>query len=461
MIKKIAVKKYSSEIKALFGLAVPLIASGFIENSIGFFSTLFLAHLGKQELAAGALVAWVFATLMVIMWGMLSAISTLVARHYGEQNNKAVAIVLRDGLWIATFATIPVMAILWNLAPLFAWFGQDPETVKLTEYYLHGLAWGVFPDFILTVLLHFYMGLGKTRVNLFFSMLWVPINIAANYVLMFGKWGFPAMGIAGIGWGTTATFWIMVLLLALYTVLNKNYRIYSIKNLPAMTAVSIKELLRVGMPMGAMFCIEIGFFMTVTLLMGAINQDALAANQIAMQYLAQLSIITFSIAQAITVRIGHVLGEGNILLAKRAGYLGVFLAFIFMSFVAVVYWIFPEQLIGIDLDVHAAKNQLVVELAKQFLAICALFQLFEAIRFAAFGALRGIKDTQFTMWVSIITFWLIALPLGYFFAVNMNWGGAGVWWAMVFSQTIGATILVRRFQNKISLFKVNVNNVRD
>jgi MATE family multidrug resistance protein len=449
MLTETRIKRLFSEVRPLFNLTVPLVASGFVESSIGFFSTLFLAHLGKQELAAGALVAWVFATLMVVMWGTLSAVSALIARHYGEKDNVGVANILRNGLWLAILSSFPVMLLLWNLPLILPYLGQDKATVALATPYIHGLTWGVFPDFILTVLLHFLMGLGKTRTNLFFNLLWVPINIAANYSLMFGKWGLPALGIAGIGWGTTITFWIMTFLLGMYIFKSKLYKPYIDSLTFKLSFGSLKELLRMGLPLGAMFTIEIGFFMTVSLLMGFISQDALAANQIALQYLAQISVVTFAIAQAITIRIGHTIGAGEKEQARRGAYLGIMMAFLFMLIIAIVYWSVPDILIALDLDVYAEKNRKVVELARQFLAICAVFQILETARIATFGALRALKDTQYTMWVSIITFWVCALPLGYVWAVWLNWQGAGIWWAMVVSQIIGSAILLWRFHYKM------------
>lgn len=445
-------KTLLNESKLLFLLALPLIGSGVIDNSLGFFSTIFLAHLSQEALAAGALVGWMFATLMVIMWGALSAIATLVSHRHGAKDHLGVSRVLRDGMIFAVCAAIPSMLLIWHSAPILLLIGQNPQMVALAQPYFHSLTWAIFPDLIFTVLLHFVTGLGHMRTNLFFITLWVPINIFLNYILIFGKFGAPALGIAGIGWGMTISFWIVTTLMAIYILLNKNYRIYCLHAIRNQHPSSLKELLRTGLPIGLMFCLEIAFFTSVTLIMGTISSDALAANQITLQFLGQFSVVSFCFAQAVTVRMGHCLGAGDPATAERAGYLGMLMALFFMCIAAVIYWTLPQQLISIDLDPSITKNSAVIEIAKQLLMICAFFQIFESIRISAFGALRALKDTRFTLLITILTFWIIAIPLGYFLAIKLHWEGNGLWWGIVTSQFIGAIILVQRYRYRIKSY---------
>lgn len=442
-------KTLFTESKILILLALPLIGSGVVELSVGFFSTLFLAHLSQEALAAGALVAWLFATLMVIVWGLLSAVSTLVSRYHGEQNHQKISSVLRDGLLTAAILALPAAYLLWNIAPILLLFGQKPEAVKLAQPYLHGLAWAIIPDFIICVLLHFVSGLGRTKVNLTFSVLWVPLNIFLNYSMMFGKFGLSNLGIAGIGWGTAASYWITTIGFVIYLLISPAYKKYHLKTATKINWHSFKELLQVGLPLGFMYSVEIGFFLAVSLMMGKISADALGGNQITLQYLWIFSMVTFCTAQAITIRMGHTIGASDIKKAELAGYIGIFWNVIFMILVAFIYWFAPNALISLDFDIHNPNNQTTVTLAKEFLALAAIVQIIEAIRFGAFGALRALKDTRFTMYASIFTFWILAIPLGYALAFNFNMLGNGIWWAMIFSQVVGAIIMIWRYRVKI------------
>lgn len=441
-------KNFFSESSALLILSIPLIMSGVIETSVGFFSNIFLAHLGSASLAAGALVNWVFITLMVIIWGTLSAITTLVARYFGAKNNEQIGCIFYAALLLATTLMLPAMFLLWNLAPIFLFFGQSSKIVSLAKPYLHGLTWAIIPDFIITVLLQFVAGLGRTRVNLAFSLSFVPTSIFFNYSLMFGKFGLPQLGIAGIGWGAAISFWIITIGFSLYFFLHSNYRRYLQFPTLQKLASALYEILQVGIPLGLTYSVEIGFFLLMSILMGRINTDTLSANQIALQFFWIFSIVTFALAQGITIRVGHSVGRHDKKAVHYATYIGVFCTSIFMLIVALIYWIFPEKLIAIDFNVHDAKNTVIVHLAKQFLALAALVQLVEAPRFALFGALRGLKDTQFTLFSSILVFWLIALPLGYI-AVPYGFAGYGVWWATIIGEIIGVFLLIWRYQHKV------------
>jgi MATE family multidrug resistance protein len=341
------------------------------------------------------------------------------------------------------------MLLIWNLDVILLNIGQDPHMIALAKPYFHAMVWAIFPDLMFTVFLHFVMGLGHMRTNLVFTLLWVPLNIFLNYCLIFGKFGLPALGIAGAGYGMAISFWIIASIMAVYLLLSKTYRIYFQHIFHNAIPSALMELLRVGLPMGLMFCIEIGFFTCITLIMGTLSSHAVAANQITMQFLGQFSTVSFCFAQAITVRMGHCLGAQDILVAKRAAYIGMFMAFSFMCVVAVIYWLFAEQLVHLDLDPMIASNSKAIAMAKQLLAICAFVQIFESVRLTAFGALRALKDTRFTLLISILTFWLIAIPLGYWFAMKLQWEGNGLWWGMVISQFIGAVILVWRYQKRM------------
>jgi MATE family multidrug resistance protein len=435
------------ETKTLLWLLIPLTLGQLVETGNGFISTFLIAHLGAHALAAGGLVTSLFFTLMVFMWGILIAISALVAQRHGAKDSAGIAHVINDGFVLATLLTVPAMLLLWYAPPLLLLFGQEPSTVQLAHDYLHGLVWCVLPDFYSLVIIQFILGLGHARITLLFNIVWIPITLLISYGLMFGKWRLPELGIAGCGWGLTIGMWITTLLLLMYVLTSKTYRAY----LPGWNQqkffCAFRELLKTGLPLAGMFSIEVSFFMAVVLLMGHINNLALAGNQIVMQYIGLLvGAISFCMAQAITVRVGYNIGAGNIAAIKNISYCGMALALAIMLLVSLCYWILPETLIAFDLNTKAAANQMVVHYAKQFFVLAGIFQLCETVRIAAFGALRGMNDTRFTMLTSLLMFWVIAFPLGYFLAINCRWGGVGVWWGMIIGACCGATLLIWRLQ---------------
>jgi multidrug resistance protein, MATE family len=299
------------------------------------------------------------------------------------------------------------------MSSLFSLVGQSPAIVLLAKTYLHAMAWGILPNIIMIALLEVIMGLGRARLILVFSILSVSLTIIFSFSLIFGKFGLPMLGIAGAGWGLTISNWITVLFIGGYALTNRNYKRYFGYLLKPTKPFYFLELLHIGTPMGLMYCVEVAFFLALTLIMGLFGGLVIAANQIALQYLGTLMAVIFSTAQAITVRMGHLLGAGDKVAAEQSAYVGILISMLFMLFVALCYWCFPIQLISLDFDINNPGNAEIVYFATQFLMVSALFQIFEAIRISLFGTLPALKDTRFTLFISILSFWGIALPVGY------------------------------------------------
>lgn len=433
----------------LLKLAIPLILTGITIAAASFFETLFLAHVNQKTLAAGALVSWLFGTFAVIALGTLSAINVLISHKKGANDHEGISLVLRDGLLLSLLLAIPMFLLFWNIAPLFLLFGQDPDIVFLAQSYLHALAWGLLPNFIAIAIMEFLIGLGHTRVIMTFTIIQVSCIILLSYILIFGHFGFSALGIAGAGWGMTISYWIIAILLIIYVLTHKEYKLYFQLRSPSNRPSFIGELLKVGLPMGAMYCVEVGFFFVMTLVMGSLGSLSLAANQIALQYMGAFMTVIFSIAQAITVRMGHLLGAKEVNLAREAAFTGVFISGMLMSIMAIIYWYFPIWFISADIDVHNPHNLGLINTIKILFSISAIFQIIEAIRISLFGALRALKDTQFTLLISIVSFWCIALPIGYILAKIFQLGAAGLWYGMIIGATISVILLLWRFKSKM------------
>lgn len=433
----------------LLKLIFPLVITGLIQSAVWFFETIFLSHLSPNILAAGSLVTWAFGTVFVIIFGTLSSINILIAHKFGAEDEEGILHVVRDGFWLALLFAIPVFLLFWNMAPLFLLLGQSPEVVVLANAYLHAMAWGALANVIIIALLEVYIGLGNARMILIFNVLCASLTIVFSYAFIFGRFSFPQLGIAGAGWGMTLSNWITVSIMGGYALTNKKCQGYFRYLLHFGQQSYFKELILVGAPMGLMYCIEVAFFFALTLVMGSYGSLVLAANQIALQYLGVVMGVTFSTAQAITVRMGHLLGAGEKAAAAQTAYLGFLFATLFILIVAICYWCFPTYLIALDFDIKQAKNAEIVYFATQFLAVCAVFQIFDTMRISLFGALRSLKDTRFTLFISIFSFWGIALPFGYFLAEKSRLHEVGLWWGMTLASGISVVLLLKRFQSKI------------
>ena len=431
--------------KILFVLALPLIISGLVESSIGFTSTLFLSKLGPQILAAGALVGWFFATMMVIMWGLFTAISVSVSHCDGAKNFQGISHVLRDGFILSLLLTIPISLMIWHLSAILTLLGQGTQLINIATPYFHALAWSILPDFAGLVLLQFVIGLGHTRTNLVFTLSWVILNIAINYSLIFGHFGLPAMGIAGLGWGSTLSYWITAVAWLIYLLSRQYYRPYFMAMFQWQAPYYFWELIKVGIPTGAMWCIEISFFFTLIVMMGHIGINELAASQVTMQYVGLFVSILFAIAQAVTVRVSNQLGAQRLQTLHNSVHAGITIAVGAMLCLAVIAWCFPDFLIGIDFNPHRPAGAQVTHYARTFLGIACGFLLLEAIRIPLFGALRGLKATRSTLICSLLSFWLVAIPAGQYFRHHWHMGGNGLWLGLLVSGFVSTAFLWWRY----------------
>jgi MATE family multidrug resistance protein len=437
----------------LLRLAIPMALTGLLESSVFFFETLFLAHLGSEVMAAGALVSWLFGTCDAILFGLLTSINILVAHKHGACDKLGISTVVRDGIRLAIVLAIPSSLLFWNMSPIFLLFGQSPEVVKLAEAYLHALVWGIFPNFILIALLEVIIGLGYAKMVLLSSIFSVSFTILFSIALIFGKFGFPALGIAGAGWGITISAWLTVVFLGVCIFRDQKYKKYFSQLLSSSQQSYLFELFKIGMPMGLMYCTEVAFFFVLSVFMGSLGASFLAANQVALQFMGTFMAVIFSIAQAITVRMGHLLGARDTDGAKNAAYAGIVISALLTLSIGIVYWLFPSFLIGLDFDVKDIKHETIFLLATQFLGVCAFFQFFEGIRISLFGALRGLKDTHFTLLISVVSFWGIAFPCGYWFSKGLGYGGVGLWWGMVVGAFFSVGLLFWRFHMQIHNYK--------
>jgi len=161
----------------------------------------------------------------------------------------------------------------------------------------------------------------------------------------------------------------------------------------------------------------------------------------------------FAIAQAVTVRMGHLLGAKESHAAEKVSYIGICIVIILMSVVAIFYWLFPNILISVDFDIHNPSNFIIISEIKKILIYCAIFQIIEAVRIILFGSLRGLKDTKFTLLTSIVSFWCIALPIGYMLGIYLQLGGVGFWCGMIMGAGLSVILLQWRFKWRLKRYQ--------
>jgi MATE family multidrug resistance protein len=435
-----------AEVKESLNLAVPFALAQLAQSTTGFVDTVMMGWLGSDTLAAGALGAVTFTFLLMIMAATVSAVSPLVATAYGAGNTQEVGQVVRQGFWLAVILAMPVILLLWFSAPLLRAFGQDPDNIALATTYLHAIVWGYLPGLGFAVLRNFVSALSKPRPVIVIIVAGTFINIAGNYVLMFGKLGFPAFGLAGIGWASTVSLWTMFVALGLYVLVHKQFAMYRVfHNLAQFDRHIFWQLLQTGAPIGMLAIVEAGLFTFTTFLMGQLGTVTLAAHQIALQSAAYTFMVPLGVSLATTVRVGQLIGQGNSKAARLAGYVGISLGGLFMAGMAVLFWIIPETVISLYIDINDPENAAVISQAKALLGVAAMFQIVDGVQVCAAGALRGLKDTRIPMLIGILAYWCIGFSCSYFFGFQLGFGGLGLWWGLAIGLLVAAIALTCRF----------------
>jgi len=429
-------------------LSLPLICSQLIYALSGIITTIMIAHLGRDELATNALVWGVYITLVLFFFGVQNAISALVAQNHGANNSNGIHTIVTQGIISAFIFTIPMMMVIWFIPNILHWTGQDPATIQLAVPYCHALALGILPLNLLIVIEQFLVGISVTRPVLFLSVLKVPLEIFFIYIFLFGKLGVPQLGLAGIGYGITLSTSIIAIVIGCYAHFSKECRQYRIfSDFCKIDGRYFYKLIRIGLPLGGMYCIELALFAVAAFMMGHFGNDLLAAHQIAYQYLVFVLTIIFGISQGTTVRVGYEVGCNNKAALKLATYVNMGIGFCFMSFVAILYIWFPNNIIMLlGMDIHTLKNHILVKHVVTFLSLAAVLQLIDCFRLICIGALRGLNDTKMSMYISIVAFWLIAFPSIYLLAFVLHFGGVGIWLGLIIGTFVSAIILLVRFK---------------
>jgi len=430
------------EASALLRLALPLILGQIATVAMNFVDTVMAGRLSAEALAAVALGGAIWASLLLFTIGTLMVVSPEVAQLVGAGVIGRVAHVVRQSGWIAAGLSAVAILVMTHVDPLFGLMHAQPEIVPIAAGYLRALAWGV-PGLALYLMLRYLSeGMAHTRPVLYFGVVGLLVNVAANYVLIYGKLGFPALGAVGCGYATAIVFWVQGLGFAAYVAGSRYYAaVRPVLRFEAPDLRQLAELLRIGLPIGVSIFLESSLFSGVALLMASLGTEAVAGHQVALNFIAITFMVPLGIAMAITVRVGQAAGRGDIAAIRRSGWTGMGLALCAQVVTAVVLFSVPRRIASIY-----TSDSSVLDIAASLLVLAAVFQLSDGTQVSAAGALRGLKDTRVPMWITFIAYWGVGLPLGYTLGLRLGLGPRGMWMGLIGGLTTAALLLASRFR---------------
>ena len=260
-----------------------------------------------------------FFPLQVFANGVLMALSPIVAQFYGSGQPGAIGAYVRQGVYLSQFLALPIVLIVRHLAPVLGWMGTEPNVVAIADGYIHAISWGLPAAFAFMALRLFNEGISRMKPGLYFTLVALACNVVGNATLIFGRLGLPALGAVGPGWATAIACWIMLACMIIYIGIDRHLKPFNLVQFDRPNPKELLELLKVGLPIGLSLILEVGMFAATTLLIGVLGTNPLAGHQVALNVASLTFMVPLGLSIATTVRVGQLVGQGNVSDARISG----------------------------------------------------------------------------------------------------------------------------------------------
>ncbi|WP_038361261.1 MATE family efflux transporter [Bosea sp. UNC402CLCol] len=440
-----------TEARAMLALSWPMVLTNVAQTAMTATDVVMMGHLGPQALAAGALGSNLYTAFLIFGIGVMSAVSPMIAIELGRNRHavRDLRRTVRQGFWAAATMAGPMWLVLWQAEAILNAMGQDPALSKAAASYVHTLQWGLLPFFFYLCLRGFVAALQRPRWAFIVVLFAVAFNAFANWCLMFGHLGFPALGLPGSGLATALSSALMFAGLALVVSLDRRFRRYHLLGrfwVPDWPRY--RTYWRIGFPIGLTVAFEVVIFNGAAFMMGLFGESPLAAHAIAIQIASLTFMVPLGIGQAGTVRVGRAFGAGDSEGVRRAGATALFLALSFMASTALLMALAPQWLVAPFLDVSKPGAAEVAGLAMTFLFYAAVFQLADGAQVVGASILRGLGDTRLPMIFAGLGYWGIGLPLSAALGFLTPLAGRGIWIGLVIGLAVVSVMMLGRWWSR-------------
>ena len=420
--------------KKNLSLATPVMIGQLGHIMVSVADTAMVGKVGVIPLAAATFAGTFIAILMLFGIGVSYAITPMVAAD--EHNRPQILKYVQNAFLVNTLLGVLIVLLLLGISPFLGAFGQEEEVAATARPYLLIAGSSLLPLMIFQTFRQFSEGKSNTLFPMIVSIGANLLNVSLNYLLIFGKLGFPQMGLNGAGWATFISRVVMSVMMI--WIIRKELKGFSW----TFESLLIKRLVRLGVPSGLQYIFEVSAFAIAAIMVGWLGAEALAAHQIALNMAAVTYMAATGIAAAAQIRIANQMGLKDLLTLRQAGFTCFLLVAAFMTFCGTSFILFRGFLPSLYID-----NLEVQELAASLLIIAAAFQISDGLQAVGLGVLRGLTDVKVPTLVTFMAFGVIAIPLGYLLGFTMNLGVRGVWYALSIGLTIAAILHIIRFQS--------------
>ena len=429
----------------LIRLTLPLLFAQLSQTAMGFVDTVMAGRYASIDLAAVAVGSSLFFPVFLFLLGLQSAVTPLVAQANGRGDAAAVRRSIRLGVTIGFTVGVLLMPLLWSMRPFMVWMGVSAEVIPITARYLFAISWGLPLGGVFFALKGGGDGLARPRLSMFAGFVGLAVNIVANALFIYGRFGLPELGGVGCGWASALSLLVMPLCLAWLLARSRlagTGRLFAPPraDAPASSGPSVRGYLRLGLPLGLALFVECSIFALIALFLARLGSTVVAAHQIALNFTSLLYMLPYSLATALTVRTGFAIGRRRVRRLARIVRTGLGLALAGSSLTCLCIVVFREQIAAL----YTAEPAVRV-LAASLLVYAAFFQPVDALQVNCSGILRGCRDTRVPLVLMLVAYWGIGLPLGYGLGMaglgGMAPGPQGFWIGLIVALAAAAALL--------------------
>ncbi|MCC7465432.1 MAG: MATE family efflux transporter [Saprospiraceae bacterium] len=428
-------------VKNTFRLALPLMLGELSTILMGLAGTVMIGHLGETELAAYGVASVVFVLSMLVIWGGVRMVPTPVAEAHELRDGPRVRTLVHAGMWLSVFFMLVAIPLLWVGIELFPMLGQDPQVTILAVEYLKVVAYSMPALILFAILVNFADAFTYVRQTMFISVGGLALDILLNWVLIFGKFGFPSLGINAVAISTGITHAVMSVLLILLIWRKKELRYFRecrtrLEEVWAQT----RSFIRYGIPSALQIMVEFAAFGAGTILIGQISKTEQAAHQIALNLISVTYVTMMGVSTAGMIRVGQALAYRSRVKVWMAGVSTISLSILLMLFPTALFLLLPGPIAS-----FYTTDAQVMQIASGLLLYAGLFQMADAAQLSSISMLRALNDVKTPTLLSLLAFWVLGLPVGYWLAVHQGWNAKGIWVGYLIALLAQAGLFMLRF----------------
>jgi MATE family multidrug resistance protein len=446
------IKQYTSEFKYNWQLAAPVMLGMLGHTFVSFIDNIMVGQLGTAELAAVSLGNSFMFIAMSIGIGFSTAITPLIAEADSSNNLEQARSTYKNGLFLCTVLGILLFLLIFVSKPLMHLMKQPEEVVDLAMPYLDLVAFSLIPLVIFQAIKQFSDGMSMTKYPMYATLLANIVNVALNYVLIFGKFGFPELGIVGAAYGTLISRVLMVVYMW-WILRNKERSKRIVTNIKffVLDKLMIKRIINLGSLSSMQMFFEVAIFTAAIWLSGLLGKNPQAANQIALNLSSMAFMVAMGLSVASMIRVGNQKGLQNYKELRRIAFSIFLLGILLAVFFALLFFVFHKSLPNIYVDLTDAANyednMEVISIASKLLLAAAFFQISDSIQVVVLGALRGLQDVKIPTILTFISYWIVGFPVSYFLGKEEMYGSFGIWLGLLAGLTTASILLFIRFNS--------------